>query len=419
MIAAALARLNGTGAMGALLVRAGIVGLNVCVMMVLTFVLGLSGFGTLVYLWGAAMVLGTVVSCGGPLVLLRGLGSGQAMRRLPLVTLTVLVPAGLSLLIWAASTAFWPDPRWAVVLSVGFCLNLLSCLASVMRALGSVHVSIVLRDAVPFAALGLSAVAFTDSPAEALLGAAALMLAMAVLAALWCVWHWAVLSQDPEKPPKTWDFALWGTAMLGMALAHIDIIIGAQFMQADALGLYALLRRIANVVALPVSVATWVSAQPVAAAHRSDSPGALQAATTASLRMVWYPACAICALCLMGLVVAAALPWLSVTPQVAATFLCLLFWVLMQAFYGAGYTVATLTAHAGTAMQARALTLLAYLALALPLGQAMAPATNALALICANLLGCWLVWRILWRDLGVDTSARVLWSGGGRRWKTS
>ena len=416
----ALQSLAQSSAAGTLAIRGSIVGANFCVMLWLTLSLGLATFGALVLLWGAALVIGTVVSGGGPLILLRRLSSGNGMWIRQLAGLVVFFPATLCVLGWLFVQALWPDPRWAAVFAVAYCVNTLCCLASIMRALGSVQVSMVLRDAGPFSALGLAAVLAPDDNVLFLLwGAVGLMTLVALVAAGWCISNSARLG--PPQPPSRvcWSWSLWGTSILGMILAQIDLIVGGAFMGTEALGLYALLRRIANVVALPVSVATWVSASPIAAAYdRGDDVGLRQASARGS-QIAWYPALVICAVCICGLVVAAMLPSLTITAQIAVSFGILLSGALVQAFLASGFTVATLSDHATLSASARALTVLFYLSIAAVVGVTMTPVSNALCYTFAMCLGSGVVWLVLRRDLGVDTSACVLWRREVPAWRTS
>ena len=60
-------------AMGTLALRGGIVGINFAIMIGLAGFLGLDAFGTLAVTWGLALMVATVLSLGGPLMLLRHL----------------------------------------------------------------------------------------------------------------------------------------------------------------------------------------------------------------------------------------------------------------------------------------------------------------------------------------------------------
>jgi O-antigen/teichoic acid export membrane protein len=420
MIRQALHRLTKIDATRPLMLRAAVVGLNFCVMMWLSFALGLSAFGALIYLWGGALVASTLVSCGGPLILLRALSNGTGLRVVHMVGLIAVLPAVLSVTGWFLATMFLPRIDWATLFAVAFSVNMLGCLASVMRAIGSVQISMFLRDAGPFSALGIASFLAADAgPAALLLVTAIVICAMSIAATIWCITHRRNLAKPNGKPISWWSWPLWGTSILGMGLAQVDLIIGGTLMSAEALGLYALLRRIANVVALPVSVATWVSAKPVAAAHGAGDHSALKDASARASRIAWYPALGLAALCRGGLVIAAVSPWPLVTAQIAVCFGILMFGALMQAFLASGFTVATLSNHAALSVTARTVTILSYLCFAVLIGNQMTPVHNALGYTVAMCIGSGLVWVVILRNLGIDTSARVLWHREVRMWKIS
>ncbi len=420
MIKLALHRLQKTDAAGPLLLRAAVVGLNFCVMVWLSFELGLSAFGALIYLWGAALVTSSIVSCGGPLVLLRALCDGSGLRLTQIIGLSIVLPGLLCGVGWFATSSLMPDDRWLTLFAVAFSANALGSLASIMRAMGSVQTSMVLRDAGPFTALGVATFLQPAGDPEALLWmAAALMCVMVIAATVWCTMHRSALV-EPVGTHHNWlSWSLWGTSILGMTMAQVDLIIGGTLMSAEALGLYALLRRIANVVALPVTVATWVSAKPVAAAYGAGDQSALKHASAVGSQIAWYPALGIAAVCLCGLALSAASPWPVVTSQIATCFGILLCGALAQAFLASGFTVATLSNHAPLSVIARAITILSYLCLAAWLGNTLSPVSNALSYTAAMCLGSGLVWAVLLQRLGIDTSARVLWRREVPVWKAS
>ena len=188
MITATLIRVFQKSAGRTLSLRFGVVAVNFCVMMGLAALLGLDIFGQLVFLWGVALVMGTVLSLGGPLILLRRLTDGVGLRGRDIVGLTLIYPAALGVLAWVLLNSLWPTIPWMAVLLTGFFVNALTCLASVMRALGSVQWSMTLRDAGPQLALGFSALAVNGSAADSiLLAAAGVMAGVGALTAFRCL----------------------------------------------------------------------------------------------------------------------------------------------------------------------------------------------------------------------------------------
>ena len=395
--------------------RAGVVAVNFAVMMGLAALLGLDLFGQLVFLWGAALVAGTALSLGGPLILLRGLTDGGGMRVRDIIGLTLAYPFCIGILAWIFLNNIWPDMPWAVTLLTGFMVNLLTCLASLMRALGSLQWSMALRDAGPQVALGLGAVAGMGAQAETILMIAAIiMVAIALLASVRCWTSPQVASILGASRRKVMDLSLWGTSVLGMAIAQMDLIVGGTVLSSEALGVYALLRRVANLVALPVSVATWVSSARISKAYGSNDAAALQDESTIGSQIAFVPGAALFLLgatCLPGLI--------AFAPGAAAPFGILLCGAVVQVVFASGFTVATLCAKAHAAALARLSALMCYLAVAYVLGTSLSPISNALTYVAAMTLSSVWLWLYLKRKLDIDTSAFILWGGKARAWRPS
>lgn len=420
MLMHVLQRLGGRSATTALLSRAGMVGANFAVMLSLTSTLGMAVFGELVFLWGQALVISTVVSCGGPLLVLRNLSGGRGLRAARIAWLAVVLPAIMGLVIWLGATAVWPQPQWLAVIIAAFNINFLNCLASIMRALGSVQISMILRDAGPFVALGIAGVAAaTAEVATIIIWAALVMALMACAALVWCYQRHIPQTGIDAGDQIGWTWSLWGTQVLGMVLAQIDLILGGLLLPAQDLGLYAVLRRVANVVALPVSVATWISAKPVAAACGAHDPVAMQAASAHGSQVAWYTGLGLAVGCFAGLALAAAWPQSMVTGIAAQSFSVLVLGALAQAFFASGLTVATLGNQARLSAVARGLSILLYLSAAAVIGSTLTPLSNALSYVSAITAGSVLVWWGVWRRFGIDTSAYVLWTSEAVRWRTS
>ena len=68
-------------ACAALAMRGAAVGGNFAVMLWLVGWLGLTAFGQIMHQWAIAMVLATIVSMGGPVLVLREAGAGDLWRR--------------------------------------------------------------------------------------------------------------------------------------------------------------------------------------------------------------------------------------------------------------------------------------------------------------------------------------------------
>ncbi|WP_019956581.1 hypothetical protein [Yoonia vestfoldensis] len=385
----------------AVFVRGGLVAGNVAVLLGLAWLLGLDGFGALIVAWGLALVSATVLGFGGPLTLLARLGDGAGMHPRAVIQLCLGLPGLTAAGAFLILRLIWPEMPWAGVLAVAVAVNLASCLASILRVLGSVHLSMALRDGAPLLALGLAGLAQRD-PAEILWVTALILGAVCLGVAGLVVRHphcGTLIGHD--KPAGVLTANLWAVAVLGMVLAQIDIIVGGQFLTPEQIGVYALLRRLANLVALPMSVATWVSAGRISAAHAASDAPALQDASDAGARIALLPGLALAGVTLLALPVLSV--WLPGLP--VPILLVLLGGTLIQLAFAQGMTVATLTGHGHLAAIARLAGVLCYLTpvvLVAPQG-AMG---NALAYVAGTSLCSALLWLWVLRGMGINTLAR-------------
>lgn len=410
-------RLARTAALGPMLLRAGLVGANFLVMIGLAAWLGLGGFGQLAFLWGLALVGSTLLSFGGPLVLLRLLADGRGGAP-GVVGLAILFPVCAALLVYWPLAIFVPALPWITILSVALCINMLSCLASVLRGMGSLHLSMLLRDGAPQLLLALAALLAGHDVFRILAAAAAMMagVCLTVIGLLALVRRGGAPTAPPRLPLAETG-ALWGSAVLGMGVAQVDLIIGGLIFPPEVLGLYALLRRIANLVALPVSVATWVSAAPLTTAARDNDMRALQEASRAGSRIALLPGSV---LFLLGLVGAAALPWLyhdGPVGQAQVIFVILLCAALLQVVFASGFPVATLCGQARDAALARLLVVGLYLGgVGLSLGS-LGLMTHAMIYAGAVTAGSLWLWHRIHRVFGVESAAIALWRGKAVSWR--
>ncbi|WP_055686337.1 hypothetical protein [Loktanella sp. 5RATIMAR09] len=400
--------------------RGGIVGVNFLVMLGLAAWLGFETFGRLAALWGAGLVAGTLVSVGGPVILLRVLTDGQGLRAADIFRLAVIYPAILALVAWGLGMLIWPALPWLAILGVGFCVNLLGCLASFMRALGSVHLSMALRDAGPQVALGVAGLVLPETGAAGILLLCALVMAgFAVAGLLWAIPQMRGTPVLAQRHRPYLSLALWATSVTGMVVAQIDLILGGAVISGEALGVYALLRRVANLVALPVSVATWISAPAVSAAKGDGDMAALARASAQGSQIAILPGLALFCIAILALPV---LP--AILPQTAGAVPSMIFGVLLlgalgQVVLASSFTVATLCGLQRLALAARLLMIGLYLAWFVWWGAEMTALTNALGYVGALSLGGLALWWAVWRKLGIDTSATVLWRVKEGQWKTS
>ncbi len=403
----------------AMLVRVGIVGLNFGVMVGLAAWLGLDMLGQLIVIWGLAMVGSSVVSCGAPLMLLRALSDGGRITGFAMLLYVLIGPALVGLIGLAILSALLPALPWMAIIAAALSIHLAACLASIMRALGSLHYSMILRDAAPQMALGCAAVLVVSGSAAILVQSAVLLFVMCLVATIWC-WRQegrrALLRKGATEAPP---LSLWGTSVLGTALAQVDIVIGGAFLSDAQIGLYGLLRRLTNLVVMPVSVATWVASVPVAKAHGAGDRTALKRASRQASKVALIPGFALLG---AGFVTLAILqiPGLRIW-EATGDILCLILLggAALQLLFAATFTVATLCKLAHFAASARLCSLAVYL-VGVAMIPVLTPVLNASIYVGALTCGSLLLWAVIQNRLGVDTSARALLRGRQEvRWNPS
>jgi len=390
-----------------MILRAAMVGSNFAVMVGLAAWLGLATFGELAVTWGLALVVAPVISLGGPLLLLRVLTDGRGVSYRTLFVHAVIMPMMLGLAFYICAEALWPRMPWRAVVFCAFAINLLTCLSSLMRGLGSVLASMAIRDCGPQAALGVAAI--YAQGADILAHAALWMAGLALIAAVWAWGHQrrgdivgrtgASIGASP---------ALWGTSVLGVALAQVDIIVGGALLSPSQMGLYALLKRVANLVALPVSVATWVSAADISKSFANGDLSALQNASRAGSRIALLPGTILFIGAMLFATVGA--------KEGGIVFAVLSLGAFIQVVFASGFPVATLCGFAHVAAMSRAVSVLVYVALA---AWVIGPLSNAVAYVASITAGSVVLWFLLWQRTRVDTSAFALFLDRRGGWKPS
>ncbi|WP_106745691.1 hypothetical protein [Yoonia maritima] len=407
MVATHISKLIAMQALGPMLLRGAIVGINFAVMIGLAANLGLAAFGDLAVIWGAALVAAPIISVGGPLLMLRALTDGGGMSVSAVLFQMTIIPAALAVLSGMIATAIWPTMTWLPILLCAFWINFVTCLASVMRALGSVNLSMALRDCSPQIALGVAAVFMRDGP---ILVVAAL--GMGCIALPLSIWMFRsaerrnIIGRCHAAPAPS--LSLWGTSVLGVGLAQIDIFVGGALLSPTQIGLYAVLRRVANLVALPVSVATWVSAKDISKSYGAGDTIALQAASRAASAIAFFAAFS---LFLCGLI---SLAWVARDGQLV--FFVLLCCAFIQAVFASGLMVATLCGLAQFAALTRGFSILFYSGCTVFV---VGPVSNAMAYLLATSLGSLALWAIVRQQRHIDTSAWFLRTRPEAQWKPS
>ncbi|PRY78174.1 hypothetical protein CLV80_104138 [Yoonia maritima] len=407
MVTTQISKIITMQALGPMVLRGAIVGINFAVMIGLATVLGLAAFGELALIWGAALVAAPIISVGAPLLMLRALTDGDGMSVKAVMLQVIIVPAALAVLSGTVAIAIWPTLPWFSILLCAFWINFASCLASAMRALGSVNLSMALRDCGPQIALAIAAMFMRDG--QILVLAAFCIGCIALPLSIWAFRsadRLNIIGRHHASPVPS--VSLWGTSVLGVGLAQIDIIVGGALLSPTQIGLYAVLRRVANLVALPVSVATWVSANDVSKSYGAGDTIMLQRASRGGSQIAFFAGLILflCGLC--------SLAW--VAPDGQFVFFILLCCAFIQVVFASGLTVATLCGLAKFAALTRGFSILVYSGCA---AFVVGPVSNAGAYLLATSLGSLALWAIVRQQRHIDTSAWSLRSRPEAQWKPS
>jgi O-antigen/teichoic acid export membrane protein len=273
-----------------------------------------------------------------------------------------------------------------------------------------VSLSMLLRDVAPVLALGGAALWAAEPDVVVWRAAVALAVFCAVSLLFGAMRYGAGAARDRTDAQQG---SLWLSSILGMGQAQADLVIAGLFLPVEVFGLYALLRRVANLVALPVTVATWVCAGPVARAFTQGDGDALARATAQASAIAWYPALGLLILAGIGAVGLGMLQLPFLPSDMLPVFAVLLGGALLQAWWAASYPVANLGPTPAMAVEARGIALILYSLMAFAGGAELGALGHALAYTLAMAAGGFHLWRRLWRAFAVDTSARVLWRQAG------
>lgn len=419
-------------------VRGSIVGLQLGTALVLAIVLGTAEFGHYAVMWALAILGSSLVSVGAPGLLLRELPARQAKA-------VGAVPVGATLLM----TLAWPSvlaiglavtaivgaqiakgyglegplatmgPEGAsLVAAVAVGFNAMSSAAVFVRIAHGPSFGMIAADAMPNI-LALAATLFLWSTGN--LSAMSLMAAVALLAAGALIAMTLVLAssghftfaRDAVPYGPGW-LAFWLNSVMGSLTAMFDLLIGGAVLTAETIGLYAIVKRMANFVSFPQIIANWSVATEASAAHATGDTASLVRIARRGVRLAFVPAVVIAVGVLLTLPVWS--PMFGLPPSYVALVITVILLAgnLANVFFGANFIIASQCGCEAAALGARITAVVASLvltALIVHLGLMTATALAAVTAAGLALMNA-ILWYVLKRRLGVDTSALSLWVRG-------
>ena len=266
---------------GLYLTRGGVVGTNFFSMLVIAFLMKADEFGYYALMWASAMSLSSIVSVGVPSLLLRelsayqingycGISRGHVLHLVlvwPVVLLVTVV--GLAVTVPAILPVFGKlvpalGPT-LLVAAAAFAINILNVIAVVYRILGHAGAAMALRDAGPQALMLVATilVAFRGRPEAQTSFAAFFILAFATVAMALVLTQqrlkeqFARLPKDHVAGRRVLIAGFWGTTVANMVWTQVDVLLGGLVLAPATLGHYQVLKRIANLAAMPQIIANW------------------------------------------------------------------------------------------------------------------------------------------------------------------
>ncbi len=203
----------------------------------------------------------------------------------------------------------------------------------------------------------------------------------------------------------------WLNGLTGALMSNVDVLAASALLQPEHVGLYVVLRRVANAVSLPQTIANDRYAVPIAAAHAEGDTAAVQRASRDALSITAgvSTVLAIAVVALDGVW----LPLFGFGPSGAATTTLAFLTTanLLSVYFGINFMVAAQCGLELRALRARALGL-ALFGLLVAMIVLLRPAATAWQLALSQMLAMLIMNAVIWaqirRRLGIDTSIAAM-----------
>ncbi len=279
-------------------------------------ILDKTDFGRFAIVYAGARLLASFAGFGAPSFLLKDVpfrqAKGMPWHSVPtalkwFVALPLLICAifGASLeLIAAQNFTLYPlrSGEGGMLAATGFFWSLASLLGAWVRATRSSMEAMFVAEFAPPLALVAGIVAMwwlgnTRVAAIFLVCCGLLLVGQIVLLLLHAATKWIPVGGDGAQPIAFKDLtAYWWTVLLNTASTQLDILIAGVVAGPLATGIYALIKRITNIIAIPQSIVVWILAPRISRASALDDTNGLQAHARYATKMAFLPAIAIAAL---------------------------------------------------------------------------------------------------------------------------
>lgn len=406
--------------------RFAIVGMNFLSLLIIAFVMETENFGRFVFMWSATVTLAAIISIGGPALLLRefsankgselqGVSLRYALRLGLLWPMILMLCLGVGLQIAAPLIQNIGDgvllskrDMW-LVLFASFALHLFNVLAVPLRVASFANLAMGLRDAGPQLAMTISALLLflRDEPTPEMVFSlffviAGLILACGVLALVWSLKDGLFVSASAPKTSKSvWGF--WGTTVTNVLWSQIDILVGGLFLSAAELGVYQIIKRIANLAALPQIIGNWAVVVRVGRAYATRNIAEIARACRRAIELSFPPMIILVVSCLISFPLVRTVFDLPDIPVFWIVLCLLLAGSASNVAFGANFSVASQCHLEKIALLARLLGIALTTAMVLSISGA-GIAGVAVATLLGMLVSNVVLWMVIWKKFGVDTS---------------
>ncbi|MEP0189426.1 MAG: hypothetical protein ABJP70_02890 [Erythrobacter sp.] len=303
--------------------RMGISFSQLVIVLVAGSLLDKSDFGRFVIIYAGARLLASFAGLGAPSFLLKDVPYRQAQNqpwqsaRSAALTFAVYPAAicvavgALAEAIGATGTPFYPlsEGEGAVMAGLGFCWAGMLALGAYVRVTRTPTQAMMIADLFTPATMLASLVLMQILNWTSLLPLVLTCCTILILAQLiMLMWHaakkWMPIGGANAAPVKLRALIpYWGTVILNTASTQIDILIAGSLAGPVATGVYTIIKRITNVLALPMSIAIWILAPRVSRASATDDRAALDKAARTGIGLAFLPALA------LAILVAVSSPW--------------------------------------------------------------------------------------------------------------
>lgn len=258
--------------------RGGIVGLNFASLLIVAALMEPAEFGAFVFLWSAAQLLSAFAGLGSVNYLMRegsarqgdparGVSPHEALRIA--FGFPALMLAGCATVFSALAFGFGDASAFAnvgladilCVCAAAGALIALSHSATPLRLNEWQTASMIVRDAGPqsiillvvavdylFDALTPATVLFAFAIIGAVVAAVAIAVGLRGKTALW---------READGASHGGQSGFWGSAIVGMGATQFDVFIGGFFLREEELGVYQIIKRLANLVGMPQTITNW------------------------------------------------------------------------------------------------------------------------------------------------------------------